>query len=171
MSEGSQSVDEVLFFEIFASYDASNWDIPKQRPMAPELRRGLRFSSRIVLRCSLSNFGGIITRDLMDTELKTIFPKLPEKKKTGQTATSSRQANASKVDTSQNTSSGKEVLWRRRRVRAGEGFRGREADEVTLEDPVQEDGDSKSESRVIEGFLTGGHNTKPLSCAKESECH
>ena len=164
MSEGSQSVDEVLFFEIFASNDASNWDIPKQRPMAPELRRGLRFSSRIVLRCSLSNCGGIITRDLMDTELKTIFPKLPEKKKTGQTATSSRQANASKVDTSQNTSSGKEVLWRRRRVRA-------EADEVTLEDPVQEDGDSKSESRVIEGFLTGGHNTKPLSCAKESECH
>ena len=46
------------------------------------------------------------------------------------------------------------------------GFRGREADEVTLED-----GDSKSESRVIEGFLTGGHNTKPLSCGKESECH
>ena len=83
MSEGSQSVDEVLFFEIFASYDASNWDIPKQRPMAPELRRGLRFSSRIVLRCSLFNCGGIITRDLMDTELKTIFPKLPEKKKNG----------------------------------------------------------------------------------------
>ena len=61
-------------------------------------------------------------------------------------------------------------MWRRRRVRAGRGFRGREADEVTLEDPVQEDGDSKSESRVIEGFLTGGHNTKPLSCVKESEC-
>ena len=53
----------------------------------------------------------------------------------------------------------------------GGGFRGREADEVTLEDPVQVDGDSKSESRVIEGFLTGGHNTKPLSCGKESECH
>ena len=81
MSEGSQSVDEVLFLEIFASYDASNWDIPKQRPMAPELRRCLRFSSRIVLRCSLFNCGGIITRDLMDTELKTIFPKTAGKEK------------------------------------------------------------------------------------------
>ena len=35
------------------------------------------------MECSqvLFNCGGLFTRDLMDTELKTIFPKLPEKKK------------------------------------------------------------------------------------------
>ena len=37
------------------------------------------------------------------------------------------------------------------------------------EDPVQEESDSKSESHVIEAFLTDGHNTKPLSCGKEGK--
>ena len=67
------------------------------------------FSSWIVLRV-LFNCGGNITRDQMDTEFKTIFPKLSEMKKTGQTATSPRKANQSKVLTSQNTSRGKEDL-------------------------------------------------------------
>ena len=46
------------------------------------------------------------------------------------------------------------------------GFRGRKEDEATLEDPVQEESDSKSESHVIKAFLTDGHSTKPLSCGK-----
>ena len=50
----------------------------------------------------------------------------------------------------------------------GGRFRGRKEDEATLEDPVQEESDSKSESHVIEAFLTDGHNSKPLSCGKES---
>ena len=53
-----------------------------------------------------------------------------------------------------------------KRVKAGGGFCQRKEDEVTLEDPVQEESDSKSESHVIEAFLTDGHNTKPLSCGK-----
>ena len=127
------------------------------------------------MECSqvLFNCGGLFTRDLMDTELKTIFPKLPGKeKKRDRLRHHLGKANESKVQTSQNRPSGKEgfVASKKSQSREG-GFRGREADEVTLEDPVQEDGDSKSESRVIEGFLTGGHNTKPLSCGKESECH
>ena len=50
----------------------------------------------------------------------------------------------------------------------GGRFRRRKEDEATLEDPVQEESDSKSESHVIEAFLTDGHNSKPLSCGKES---
>ena len=53
----------------------------------------------------------------------------------------------------------------------GGRFRGRKEDEATLEDPVQEESDSKSESHVIEAFLTDGHNTKPLSCGKHLGPH
>ena len=70
------------------------------------------------------------------------------------------------VHSTQNTSSGC-----RSGVRTGGGFCQRKEDEVTLEDPVQEENDAKSESHVIEAFLTDGHNTKPLSCGKHLGPH
>ena len=120
----------------------------------------------------LFNCGWIITRHQMDTELKTIFPKLPEMKKNGTDGDI-----ISESEPVQSSHLAKHIQWEGRIVASkksqsrGRGFRGREADEVTIADPVQEDSDSKSESHVIEAFLTVGHNTKPLSCVKESERH
>ena len=68
------------------------------------------------------------------------------------------------VHSTQNTSSGC-----RGGVRTGGGFCQRKEDEVTLEDPVQEENDAKSESHVIKAFLTCGHSTKPLLRGKEGE--
>ena len=47
--------------------------------------------------------------------------------------------------------------------------RERKEDEVTLEDPIQEESDAKSESHVIFAFQTCGHSTKPLLFGKEGE--
>ena len=59
----------------------------------------------------LFNCGGIMTRDQVDTKLKTIFPKLSDMKKNGtDNNLISVKANRPKVHTSQNTSSGKDGL-------------------------------------------------------------
>ena len=49
------------------------------------------------------------------------------------------------------------------------GFRKREEHYVTIDDPVQQESDAKTESNVIGVFLASGHSTRQLSCGRDED--